>query len=114
MMSLSCVKENGLSSSDLHACSFDSFSIDSDKVEERYDDFLMAVEKDLQSEFEEESYGALDYVIMDIDINQLIKERDDGKLSDIANALQSAHCMSYLLSYRLGGYFFYYSSAWKR
>ena len=37
-------------------------------------------------------------VIMDIDINQLIKEREDGKLLDIVNALQSAHCIKYMSS----------------
>ena len=48
--------------------------------------FLMATEKELQSEFEEERQGAMDSMIMDIDINQLIKEREDGKLSDIVAA----------------------------
>lgn len=62
--------DDGSSSSDSHARSFDSFSIDSGEVEESHDNFLMAIEKELQSEFEEESYGALDSVIMDIDINQ--------------------------------------------
>ena len=50
----------------------------------------MAIEKDLKSEFEEESYRAMDSVIMDTGINQLIEEREDSKLSDIVNALQSA------------------------
>ena len=53
----------------------------------------MAIEKGLQSEFEEESYVAMDSVIMDIGINQLIKEHEDDKLSDIVNALQSVHCI---------------------
>ena len=56
----------------------------------------MAIEKEIQSEFEEESFGALDSVIMDIEINQLIEELEDGKLSDIVNALQSAYCIKYM------------------
>ena len=64
------------------------------KVEESHDDFLMAIEKDLQLEFEEESYGALESFIMDIDINQLIKEREDGKLSDILNAYVMIGCFN--------------------
>ena len=53
----------------------------------------MNVEKELQSEFEEKSYGAMDSVIMAIYINQLIKEHENGKLSDIVNDLQSVHCI---------------------
>ena len=72
----------------IHSRSFISFSMDSLKVEESTDDFMLTLEQDLWLEYEEEnSYGAMDSIIMDLDINQLIKECADSRLSEIVKVL---------------------------
>ena len=80
---------NSLNSSDSHACSIDSFTMEAIEVEESKDNFMKNLEKELQVEVEKESYGDMDEFVKNIHVNQLTKEVEDSRLLDIVSYANS-------------------------